>query len=132
MATAYTEWIEPWLPQDPIVNMLLAVGAVVLVAFLVALSFETPRRLRLGLAAALALIHVGFVARYAAAYSLRVSIMPLLDVFTDPKGRVSAVLDFTQLMLIYIAVSEALHRRRHITPSPNGGSSPTEPRPGAN
>jgi hypothetical protein len=122
VALAYSSW-GPWLSQDPLVNMLLGAGAALLVAFLFALSLEVPLVLRRGLAAALLLVHLLYVVRYASAYSLQLSVAPLLDVFRDHEGRVSAVVDVGQLMLLYLAASLALERRRkHITPAPAGGS----------
>jgi len=133
VANAYTTWRGPWLSQDPVVNLLLGAGAAILVAFLLALSLEAPRGLRRALAFALAALHALYVARYAAAYSLSVRVLPLLDVFTDPYGRSSAVLDFTQLMALYVASSYMMeHRakRKNITPTPGDSREQMEPRPG--
>ncbi len=131
-AVAYTAWRGPWLGQDPIVNLLQGMGAVVLVAFLFSVSLEAPTRARQALAAVLALLHAAFVYRYAAVYDLSVRLLPFLDILVDPRGRASAVLDFTQLMLLYLVSAQLATRRREKQITPSAGASPdlTEPRPG--
>jgi len=128
---AYSYWRGPRPRQDPLVNILLVIGASLLVWFVLAFSFESGSRLRRWLAAALLVVHAAYVARYSAAYSLSVRLLPLLDVFVDPKGRVSAVLDVSQLMLIYLVVSNTSQLRKVLKPFRRESRSPTEPRPGS-
>ena len=114
------------------VNALLAAGAVVLVAFLIALTLDVPKSIRRALAVLLALIHAAYLAAYARAYDVHISIYPFLDVLHGPRGHVSAVLDFAQLALLYLVVSLGLERlrRTHINPQAPTGTDDTEPRPG--
>jgi hypothetical protein len=112
--------------------MFLGLGALLLVALLVAVSLEAPRRIRLSLAAALAVTHLAYIVRYSTAYSLGVKILPFVDILVDAKGRASAVLDFTQLMVAYMIANRLLTRRedKNINPSPPASHEVTEPRPG--
>ncbi len=134
-ATAFSAWPLSRFEQSPVVNTLLGLGTVLLVLFLIALSLDEATRLRRFLAALLLLVHYSYIASYARAYGLTVHPYPLLDVFTDAKGHASAVLDVGQLMIIYLAASLLLERRkaaaaRNINPSPDGGPGMETPRPG--
>ena len=91
-----------------------------------------PRSLRRALAVLLALVHAAYLAAYARAYDVSVTLYPFLDVLRGPRGHVSAVLDFAQLALLYLAVSLGLERlrRTHINPQAPAPGNDTEPRPG--
>jgi len=120
--SAYSEWPHVYFLQSPAVNALLAAGAVVLIAFLVALALEAARPLRRGLAVLLAVIHAAYLVAYTRAYDMSLTVYPLLDLLRGPRGHVSAVLDFAQLALLYLAASIGLERlrRTHINPQAPG------------
>jgi len=134
-AAAFSAWPLSRFEQSPVVNTLLGLGTVLLVLFLIALSLDEATRLRRFLGALLLLVHYSYIASYARAYGLTVHLYPLLDVFTDAKGHASAVLDVGQLMIIYLAASLFLGRRkaaaaRNINPSSGEGPEMETPRPG--
>lgn len=114
---AYTAWV-PLHGYDPRVNLISALNAAAIAGFIILLSFERLSRLKKAAAALIAVLHALYIAAYTRAYSMKVTIVPLFDVLRDGQGHASLVLDFTQLMLLYIAATLLLERKRKANKPP--------------
>lgn len=113
MPAAYSSWnISIYYTQDPLVNTLSTIGMILFVLFVVLFSMDKLRTTRRLVASLIAINHVAYVITYSKAYNTTIKLLPLLDLITDAKGRSSLLLDFTQLMLLYLTLSYITEQRR--------------------
>jgi len=113
LPAAYSSWnISIYYTQDPLVNTLSTIGMILFVLFVVLFSMDKLRTTRRLVASLIAINHVAYVITYSKAYNTTIKLLPLLDLITDAKGRSSLLLDFTQLMLLYLTLSYITEQRR--------------------
>jgi len=124
VATVIASAYSGMLPPNPTLSLIQGATLLAIVTVLVLSSIDVLPGLRRLLLTSIAILHLIYVKTYASTYNLHVLIAPLLDVFIDSSGHASAMIDFTQIVVIYIIASyiyekhvRAKQQERDITPS---------------
>ena len=101
------------LPPSDTISFIQGAALLAIVSTLILSSLDVLQGLRRVLVLSIAVFHLIYIKVYAATYDLQIAVKPLLDVFIDGDGRVSAMLDLTQIAVASILIDYVYTRYIH-------------------